>query len=218
VELQVALDEAAGTATLTWTPYEGEVAFGEYWVLRNVARQVDVDTLDRIVEPRTTVYVDSNLQTGTAYEYRVSAVNASGFASPSALESIPGYQTHPVELLSGTASERAGTITLTWSRFVGPDFVGYEVHRRRVGTDQDSAFAPIASAADTTLADSSLYAGVEYAYTVVVQTTDGPLWSNQLERRLRLPAVELELPLLSSKTASAEAGLDPVPRSAICGI
>lgn len=34
VQLQVALDDTAGTATLTWTRYEGEAEFGEYWVLR----------------------------------------------------------------------------------------------------------------------------------------------------------------------------------------
>ena len=34
VELQVALDDTAGTATLTWKPYDGEAAFAAYWIIR----------------------------------------------------------------------------------------------------------------------------------------------------------------------------------------
>ena len=31
-QLQVVLDDAAGTATLTWTPHSGETSFAAYWV------------------------------------------------------------------------------------------------------------------------------------------------------------------------------------------
>ena len=45
VELNVALDDTAGTAMLTWTKYAGEAEFAEYRVLRNVAKSTEADTL-----------------------------------------------------------------------------------------------------------------------------------------------------------------------------
>ena len=54
VELEVALDDTAGTATLTWTPYEGSQPFAEYRVLRNVAKSIEVVTLDTIMDWLTT--------------------------------------------------------------------------------------------------------------------------------------------------------------------
>ena len=45
-QLQVALDDTAGTATLTWTPYEGEAPFAAYWVLRRAAERVQIAIAD----------------------------------------------------------------------------------------------------------------------------------------------------------------------------
>ena len=91
VELEVALDDTAGTLTLTWTPYEGEQSFAEYWVLRNVAERTRVDTLVEIVEAGRTSFVDTSLAPNTAYVYRVSVVNASGFEQSSEEKNIAGW-------------------------------------------------------------------------------------------------------------------------------
>ena len=40
-QLEVALDDRTGTATLTWTAYEGEAPFAAYWVLRNELKSTD---------------------------------------------------------------------------------------------------------------------------------------------------------------------------------
>ena len=48
VELTVVLDDTAGTATLTWTPYAGEAAFAEYRVLRNPTESTRLETLEVI--------------------------------------------------------------------------------------------------------------------------------------------------------------------------
>jgi len=83
VELSVALDDTAGTATLTWMPYAGEQPFAEYRVLRNVTESTRVDTLAVIDEVEQTAFVDSTLAPNTAYEYRVTVVNAGGkFGGP----------------------------------------------------------------------------------------------------------------------------------------
>ena len=83
VELQVTLDDTAGTATLTWTPYAGEQPFAEYRVLRNIAKSTEVDTLTKIAAVEQTTFVDRFLVSDTAYEYRVTVVNAGGkFGGP----------------------------------------------------------------------------------------------------------------------------------------
>ena len=79
VELSVALDDMAGTVTLTWTPYEGETLFAAYWVLRKVPGLEAVEKLAEIGEVGITSYVDTTLRPNLAYSYRVSVVNTSGF-------------------------------------------------------------------------------------------------------------------------------------------
>ena len=67
VELKVALDDTAGTAALTWTPYVGRQPFAEYWVLRNIAERTQVDTLDRIPEVGQISFMDTLLAPNTGY-------------------------------------------------------------------------------------------------------------------------------------------------------
>ena len=67
VELEGALDDTAGTATLTWTRYAGEQPFAEYWVLRNIVDRTRVDTLERISDPAQTTYMDTSIAQHTAY-------------------------------------------------------------------------------------------------------------------------------------------------------
>jgi len=79
VALEVSLDDAAGTATLIWNQYAGEMPFAEYRVLRKVQGLEAVDTLGVIKEVPQTTYVDTSVVQNTTYVYRISTVNGSGF-------------------------------------------------------------------------------------------------------------------------------------------
>jgi fibronectin type 3 domain-containing protein len=204
VELAVALDATAGTATLTWTPYAGDQAFAGYRVLRNVTKSTEVDTLEVIDEVSRTTFVDSSLAADTVYDYRVAVVNARGFEMASAAQRVDGYTARAVHLLALGEDHRAGTVALVWTRYRDPDFESYRVHRRAVGTDQIEKLGSISALDDTIFSDGTLRADIDYLYTVVVQAGGQELTSNAREGRLALPAVELDDPKFDSTTASAE--------------
>ena len=204
VELSVALDDTAGTATLRWTPYVGDQLFAGYRVLRNVATSTEVDTLELIGEVSGTTFVDSSLTADTAYEYRVAVVNASGFEMASAAQRVDGYTARAVHLLALGEDHRAGTVALVWTRYRDPDFESYRVRRRAVGTDRIEELGSISMPDDTTFSDRTPRADIDYLYTVVVQAGGQALTSNAREGRLVLPGVELDDPKFDSATASAE--------------
>jgi len=209
VELQVALDDTAGTATLMWTAYVGEQAFAEYWVLRNVIESVQVETLKVIEEVAQTAYVDTSLTPDTAYEYRVAVVNASGHVEPSNRVTVSGYTIDAVRLLSVAGDPASGTIVLRWERYRDSGFEAYQVRRRVSEMLRDTLLFQGADVGDTTFVDTSARADVPYVYTVVVSALGRELESNSLERRLSLLPVEMLSPEFDSETASAALAWTP---------
>jgi len=172
VELQVALDDTAGTATLTWTRYEGEAEFGEYWVLRNIDKSTEVDTVARIVEQSEVAYADTSLAPNTDYAYRVSVVNTGGLEISS-----PGVRTRPlslppVQIETVDLDSRAATARLTWTPYQGPRFGAYEV-RRRTETLASETIAELPDSTATSWMDSGLVGATDYYYQVVVLTQRG---------------------------------------------
>ena len=182
VELELALDDTAGTATLTWTPYEGEQPFAEYRVLRNIAKSTEVDTTF-ITEQSQTSFVDTSLAPNTAYVYRVSVVNASGFEQSSDEKNIAGYSVTAVTLLEAEVDPQRSAIELTWSRFVGARFNAYWVERRAGDQEDFIAINQMAVTSDTTFTDSGLKVGLSYFYRIVVEAA-GQQWPSNPSRRL----------------------------------
>ncbi|MBT4502781.1 MAG: hypothetical protein HOC74_33925 [Gemmatimonadetes bacterium] len=179
VELSVALDDTAGTATLTWTQYAGEAPFGEYRVLRNVTKSIEVDTLTVIGEVAKTAFVDSSMAANTAYEYRVSVVNSSGLEMFSPAKEIPGYQASPVNLLGWSVDAQQGNVTLRWSQYRGARFEEYRIERRRAEQTDFSSLGRMSAAADTSYRDADLEAEVIYFYRIVVEA-GGTAWESNL--------------------------------------
>ena len=203
VELTVALDDTAGTATLTWTRYAGETEFAEYRVLRNVVENTWVDTLTVIEEVGQTAFLDSLLAPDTAYDYRVAAVNVAGFAVSSEVRGVAGYSVEEVRLLPVESDVQAGALVLRWSRFRDPGFVAYQVRRRLGKLIQEDVLATLKGVGDTTFVDSTALIGVDYVYTVDVHAVGEVLPSNSQIHRLILPEVVLSEPVFDSATASA---------------
>ena len=71
VALELALNDTAGAATLTWTPYDGEAPFAEYRVLRNIADRTTVDTLAVMTQIDSTTFVHPTVVPDVTYAYRI---------------------------------------------------------------------------------------------------------------------------------------------------
>ena len=172
VELQVVLDDTVGTATLTWTRYEGEAEFGEYRVLRSRLEEERPDTLAVRTEVGVTSYVDSTVHAGISYVYQVSVVNAEGFEAESEEVrppelSLPSVRLWPPVFESSTASAK-----LKWTPYAGPRFAAYSVQRRTEGVEWKEV-ARIANLTVTDVVDEGLLANTAYSYRVDVVTTQG---------------------------------------------
>ena len=175
VEVTVALDPGTGTAVVDWTPYAGRQPFAEYWILRQGQGLVTVDTLAVIRDLDLTAFTDSLLSPNTAYEYRVSVTNASGYEAVSESMSNSGYRISAVELLDAEADAEAGAVRLRWTRFQGPRFQGYNVERRGSSDDDFVTIAQVESPGDTLFTDTDIAPDVSYIYRIALQAA-GQLW------------------------------------------
>ena len=194
VELQVALDDTAGTATLTWTRYGGEAEFEEYWVLRKVQGLESVDTLAAIADVARNSLVDATPRLGTVYEYRVSTVNTSGHEVSSPTQRSRPLVLPSVQMRAVICESRNATASLAWTAYRGPKFAGYIIRRRVAGTT--TALDTLHDTGDTTFVDSSLRGNVEYTYTVAVVTEAGDeIASREIEASIYPLVASWQLPL-----------------------
>ena len=182
VELSVALDDTAGIAMLSWTPYEGEAPFAAYWMLRRPLRLVDIDTLLAIDDVNQTTFLDSAPSPNTAYQYRVSVVNSSGYEATSAETSVPGYEISPVTLLGMEIDGQSGAAGVRWTRYAGARFEAYRVERQRAGEDDFAVVARVQAVSDTSFTDADLLPDVTYAYRIVVEAAGRDWTSNRSGR------------------------------------
>ena len=172
VELQVALDDTAGTATLTWTQYEGEAEFAEYWVLRNVLDRATVDTLAMPSERDSTSYVDTSISVGVNYVYRVSVHNAGRLEAVSNQARVRPLALPPVKIESLEFDSRTASAGLEWTRYRGPRFQSYRV-QRRTDTEGLHTIVELGDSTVTTHLDTGLLGDTQYHYQVVVAGEGG---------------------------------------------
>ena len=168
VDLRIAPDDTAGTVSLTWTRYAGEQAFAKYRILRNIADRIAVDTLARIADVEQLAFVDTALDLNTAYVYRVSVVNASGFEAHSPPHPISPLNLPAVDIVDLSFNSTTATATLEWTPYQGPRFASYQIRRSAAGKAQ--TIAEIADFSTTSLVDSNLVGNTEYTYQTAVRT------------------------------------------------
>jgi len=171
VQLQVALDDTAGTATLTWTKHQGEAVFAEYWVLRNIDKSTEVDTLVRISDQPRAAYTDTSLLPYTDYAYRVSIVNAGGLEVTSPEVRASPLTLPPAEIRTLDFDSRTATATLTWTPYRGPRFQAYEVWLTH-GTSEVLRHTE-SSHGTTAFVDTGLHGNTNYSYIVSAVTERG---------------------------------------------
>lgn len=171
VRLSVAIDDSAGAARLSWTPYADGPAFARYDVLRSLRDSRRTDTLAVIDDVATTSWADTSLHPDSSYAYRVATVNDAGLAvaSNEAVSlpfALPAVGVVGVDARSDSASAR-----VTWTEYAGPRFAAYEVVRSFDGVEQ--ARARIEDRAVTAFVDTGLTGGVDYRYRADVVTARG---------------------------------------------
>ncbi len=171
VELQVALDDTAGTAALGWTLYQGDTPFAEYQILRNIADRVTVDTLATFKDIDALSFTDTSLATGTTYAYRVAVRNSAGFAAGSTPVIVGPLQLPASAQLRAVFDSRNASAALVWSAYRGPRFSAYQVLRR--GDDTERIVAELGSVEDTSFVDTNLHGAIDYIYQIVVRTERG---------------------------------------------
>ena len=173
VELQATLDDTASTAALTWTPYQGDIPFAAYQILRNIADRVTVDTLATFTDINALTYTDTSLATNTTYAYRVAIRNSAGFAAISAPITVRPLQLPSVARLRAEFDSGTASATLTWSPYRGPRFSTYQV-LRRIGS-REEIVAELNAVEDTTFTDTSLDGAIDYTYQIIAQTERGEI-------------------------------------------
>jgi hypothetical protein len=171
VTLTLAVDGTLGTVTLTWTPYQGDAAFGSYLLLRNVFESTVVDTLDRFFRTDQTAYVDTTPVGSTGYVYRVSVISEQGLEAASVKQGIPPIELPGVDILGLRFDSVDATASLDWRPYSGPRFAAYEVQRTVGATTVIVVRLPDVST--TTFTDSLLVGGTDYSYQVSVLTSGG---------------------------------------------
>ena len=190
VELEVSLDDSAGAATLTWTPYDGDTPFAEYRVLRKVPGLETVDTLAAIADVQATSHEDTTLRPNTAYSYRISVVNASGYEASSQEQSVEGYGGGAVTLFEHEV--QSDEVRLRWSRFSGGRFEAYRIERFSLDVLDFEEIGRITDVGDTLFTDPDPVPEIS-RYRIVVEAAGETFASNRSEKvRLSDPAVVLQ--------------------------
>jgi hypothetical protein len=170
VELTVAVDDTAGTVTLTWSA-SADPTFSKYLVLRKVSGLELVDTLATASVTGQTTYVDSFVVQNTTYSYRVSVVNGAGLEVPSDAQEVRPLLLPPVQIVRLEFDSSTATALLEWTPYAGPRFSLYQIYRT-VGGDT-RLLDTISNAESVSLVDTDLSGNTEYSYRIDVVTEIG---------------------------------------------
>ena len=163
---QLAAVPASGQVTLGWTAPKGAQTFNIY---RGTTAGGESSTALASGVSGTT-YVDSAVVNGTAYYYKVSAVDSGGesvhSAEASATPVAATFAAPPPTGMSAAPSDR--TVTLTWK--AAPEAISYNVYR---GTASGGEVLVQSGVSGLSFADTGLTNGVTYYYQVTAVNAVG---------------------------------------------
>lgn len=204
VELvSASIDSTRGVVDLEWTQYSGQQPFGEYLVLRAILELAAVDTVARITNASLTSFTDTTVSIYQDYLYRVSVVNQAGFEVESTELPTGTLDIKATSLVSVRADSLKGAVDLTWRRYTGPRFEGYEI-RRVVFGEEEILIETLDQVTDTTYSDADVLPNVTYSYAVVALVDGRAQRSEGVPVHYVLPAVEMRPVTFISRTARAE--------------
>lgn len=135
----------------------------KYEILRRIGSGGTYDLIATLPANSTT-YSDAGLTPGTLYNYHIRAVNISGYADFTGVNT----QTIPLAPTSLTATPGSGVINLAWTGSVGAD--KYNIYR---GTSAGSETLLLSNSGGTTYTDTAVSGGVTYFYKVTAFNIGG---------------------------------------------
>ncbi len=157
-------NDALGTIDLRWNPYTGP-DFAHYEIWRRSFGQEQL--LGKRPAVTDTVWTDDTADPRVEYFYWVRTF-AAGLELDSPIREA-SFDLPEIELTEATLNHKSASATLTWSRYQGPGFAGYEV-RRRSGQLAETPVQLIENIEQASHIDSLLDGNTLYEYRVVVRT------------------------------------------------
>jgi fibronectin type 3 domain-containing protein len=158
---------------LTWAPSES-TNVAEYRVYRSTTEGVQGTRIaDGVGEA---FYLDTGVEAGTTYYYRVTAVDTenreSGLSNEASATPLPDGEEVPAPPTELTATPAVGQIELTWT--ASPDAATYNVYRS-TASPVDTGAAPLATvdAPQTNYTDTAVEEGTTYYYRVTAVDAEG---------------------------------------------
>jgi len=172
--------DSKGPIDLTWTASTSSLGIADYIVQR--CQGAGCATFAQIGTSTGTTYADSAVSAGTAYSYRVQAVDTAGNLSPFSNTATNTTVGNPPPTAPGNLTATAvGTsqVDLSWTASTSGIGIANYVVQRCTGAGC-TGFAQIATPAGTTYSDAGLLAGTNYSYQVEAIDTAGnmSLFSN----------------------------------------
>jgi fibronectin type 3 domain-containing protein len=149
---------------LTWTASTDNVGVTGYHVYRSSGG----GAYAQIATPATAFYTDTTVTNGTAYSYRVAAVDAASNASAqsstaTATPAVPADAQAPSTPGTPTATPGTNQVALSWAASTdNVGVTGYRVFRSSGG----GGYVQIAAPAGTTYTDTGLTNGTAYSYKI----------------------------------------------------
>nr|WP_306812947.1 S-layer homology domain-containing protein [Paenibacillus soyae] len=163
----VVREDLPGAVEISWSGVEGASGYALYRSLSgddSVTNAVYGSFAEFMLVPAgTTSFVDTGLQAGQAYAYRVTAFHATGESAASEEAAAMPSTTDtdaPAKPAGLTAVEGPEQATLHWSPSLDADFKAYNVYQN------GARIASIGLATETTFTAGSLYAGMTYTFEV----------------------------------------------------
>ncbi|NKB72764.1 MAG: hypothetical protein GKR89_37305 [Candidatus Latescibacteria bacterium] len=158
-------DPAQGTIHLQWDLYRGP-DFNRYEIWRRSFGR-EAQLLAGLTEVTATTWLDDSVEPRREYFYWIRTF-AAGLTLDSPIQEA-AYELPLIQLTEAALSHQSATANLSWERYPGPGFSGYEIQRR----SGLLAAAPVGLIEDinqTSYIDSVLDGNTQYEYQIVVRT------------------------------------------------
>ena len=164
----------ASSVSLVWNAPMGDAPVTGYAVYREATAGA-TKTLLGVSSSPTPQFVDSSVSANNVYYYSVAAQNAAGTGVTTAENAVLALAGPTIQI-----TPNASKNTIVWATIQAtatPPFYGYAVYRAQLPSTIFSSLGLVAAAASTpnVYVDSSISAGMTYAYQVAPSTSSGAL-------------------------------------------
>ncbi len=158
------------SAKIIWKPHESKL-IKAYIIERSTLEDTDWEKI-ATVEGRTNIeYIDTKLEDGHVYKYRIRVLTYEGVTSAPSMEVTTTTKVLPIGVTEITATrDLPKRIKVTWTPTDAEDFSGYSVYK---SDKLDGSYKLLKRTKETSLIESINEDGKNYFYRVSVVDRDG---------------------------------------------